>query len=426
MIGKKHFIMDYDKNNQRDQEAFEINDDGVLVPKDQNDDVTTLANEDFVEDVHIVEPEVHDNEDTSATSIDFDNETDEFVYTSEWLKENTSIGGWLTFFLFSVGLSGITSLVMFFLQSKVEVYGDSTFLFYADALFILASVCLAGYIIYAFINRKPNAVFWARIYLAFLIINHVLTFIGESTDGPATGAYPYSIRAAVICVIWLFYTVYSSQVEEIIPKEFRRISKHDWIVFGSWVFFYILTFVIGFMTELNKYSEPSALTTQETLSSNQTFLTKLDNLSENQRSDGTIIFKVPQSFVANTLSWEKENTGKHAYFELDNEKEGIMCQVFSDYDTNDSQSNFNSYWKNWKDDSGRTTNFKVIDEGKKLINGNKCFYKITRFSYDGVMGYWNFLLLFDKETGKVALIQSFDDKPDGDYIDELLYSIEFK
>ena len=53
-------------------------------------------------------------------------------------------------------------------------------------------------------------------------------------------------------------------------------------------------------------------------------------------------------------------------------------------------------------------------------------YKIASYDADGVDVYWHFYLLFDKPTGKVAVVSAYDVNQDLDYVDKLLNSIRFQ
>ena len=99
-----------------------------------------------------------------------DNElpTDEYgnqIYTSEWLKENTSVSGWLGFFLFALGIGGSLTLIMSVFSIKPEDYANNFFLICTDVVPGLCMFAISVYTIYAFVSRKPNAVFYGRFYV---------------------------------------------------------------------------------------------------------------------------------------------------------------------------------------------------------------------------------------------------------------------
>ena len=95
------------------------------------------------------------------------------IYTSEWLKQYTSLSGWLGFFLFAVGLGGILSAFMNFAAIKSEDYFGNTFLVLTDVIPGVSLLGIAIYTIYAFRQRKSNAVFWGKFYI-ILVLNLLL------------------------------------------------------------------------------------------------------------------------------------------------------------------------------------------------------------------------------------------------------------
>ena len=69
-----------------------------------------------------------------------------------------------------------------------------------------------------------------------------------------------------------------------------------------------------------------------------------------------------------------------------------------------------------------------VDRGVQSINGNKCLYRICKYSEknDESIWYWRFYLLFDNETGKSCVLSSYDGGESTAYVYELLSSIQFK
>lgn len=104
-----------------------------------------------------VQPPLGDNNDTTPT-----------VYTSEWLKSNTQIKGWLIFFLLAIFVGGLISAISSFTNFDSADYGGNIWLGTVDIFIGICLFAIAIYTIYAFIQRKPNALFYGRLYV-FLV-----------------------------------------------------------------------------------------------------------------------------------------------------------------------------------------------------------------------------------------------------------------
>ena len=95
-------------------------------------------------------------------------EMDEFgepKYTREWLKSNTEIHGWLSFFFFAIILGGIISAIYPIATYNAADYGYNGWLGAVDVFTGLSMLGIAVYTVYAFTHRKPNAVFYGRFYV---------------------------------------------------------------------------------------------------------------------------------------------------------------------------------------------------------------------------------------------------------------------
>ena len=372
----------------------------------------------------MAEPVADDSEKTEllsgvANSSSENEEKKDFVYTSEWLKENTEISGWLTFFLIALSLGGAISAFYSVFSLNIDDYAGNYFLICADVLPGLSLLGVALYTIYLFVNRRPNAVFWGIVYVLVIIVTNLFSVCMGEFDNYGLNTLGHAVRGVLWGVIWLLYLTSSKLVKEVIPKEFRKIKKADWIVVACIVGLPIICFAIGYAQVV---SEASKVVEKREL--NESMLLKKE-LSENERTDGKIIFTIPDAFTCSEEDVEVDNGISIRIYNLENESSG-NCTLCSDYDEDTSWTNFDTYRTNWKD---TTTNKMIetdIDNGSKDIKGNTCIYKIVSYDADGVDVYWHFYLLFDKPTGKVAVVSAYDVNQDLDYVDKLLNSIRFQ
>lgn len=337
------------------------------------------------------------------------------IYTSEWLKKNTSIHGWLTFFLFAIFIGGLISAAVSVFTINLEDYANNVFLILGDVLSGVLMFAIAIYTIYAFNHRKPNAVFYGKVYVSLALITNILSLIIGEFDSQGLNTVEHTVWGCIWGVIWLLYLLFSKQVSEIIPSSFRKITSRDWLIVAAIILIPFFCYLIGYIQVQNtvkkRESHYSALLSMP--------------LEKNERTDGRMIFQIPDNFECTDEDITLEEGLQIKVFNIDNEYIG-SCTLCSDYDDEVSRSNFNDYRNNWKDESASSFVETERDEGERIINGNRCLYKITSYDIDGTELYWRFMILFDDETGKCAVLSFYDRNESITYVDELLKSIRFK
>lgn len=238
---------------------------------EKNEDVTKLTNGDTVLSGDIKQPvnkadgecgkgvklnsdtkkeDVKDNvfeQEAQALLGDTNNTIIPTVYTSEWLKSNTQIKGWLTFFLLAIFVGGLISAVSSFTNFDAADYGGNIWIGAVDIFIGVCLFAIAIYTIYAFIQRKPNALFYGRLYVFLVFVTNIISAIGGSIE---FGTAKEVVRGVIWSIIWFFYLLLSSQVQRIIPKSFRKVKTADWIILAVFIMIPILCFAIG-VTKLN-------------------------------------------------------------------------------------------------------------------------------------------------------------------------------
>lgn len=148
--------------------------------------------------------------------------------TIEYPDPNYSIHGWLTFFLFSIGLGGLISALYPIFTYNIAEYDGNHFLAISDVVLGVMLLILSCYTIYSFCKKKPNAVFLAKMYVIVTFTsNTLLLFMGEyETSG--LGSLPQIIRSLIWGIIWFSYLSLSEQVHDIIPKSYRKVFSRDY------------------------------------------------------------------------------------------------------------------------------------------------------------------------------------------------------
>lgn len=343
-------------------------------------------------------------------------EIDEFgepIYTSEWLKDNTNIHGWLSFFFFAIAVGGLISAIYPIATFNAADYAGNIWLGAIDILMGIGMLAIASYTIYAFTQRKPNAVFYGRLYVVLVFVTNIISLIGNPDAG--LGGVKQTFRGIIWGIIWFLYLLYSEQVQEVIPKSFRKVSKFDWGVLAAIIVIPFLCFAIG-MSNLNAEVENRESMEAEI---------REVPLADNERTDGKIIFAIPDGFQCESEEVEPMPGSKLMLFSLNNESigNGTIC---SDYDNDSSIKNFDEYWKGWEGEDDKKYPKTNVDRGSKTINGHNCMYRVIRYNVNGIHVYWRFHILFDDLSGKCCVVSCYDRNESTSYVDEILESIRFK
>ena len=207
------------------------------------------------------------------------------------------------------------------------------------------------------------------------------------------------------------------KADEVIPSSSKKVSKRVWIIAAVVVGLLALFAVIG---ALRDYSTAKKIETDESI-----MLTT--QLAENERTDGRIIFTVPEVFTCDKINVPIEDGQLVTIHNLHNQETSDYGTIGSDYEMDWSQKAFDKYLSDWEDENASMLTPTIEDSGTTLINGRECIYRVTSYDLD-VAGkaYWRFYLLHDKETIKMALLSFYDKNDDPSYIQTLLESIRFK
>lgn len=344
-------------------------------------------------------------------------EMDEFgepKYTREWLKSNTEIHGWLSFFFFAIILGGIISAIYPIATYNAADYGYNGWLGAVDVFTGLSMLGIAVYTVYAFTHRKPNAVFYGRFYVILVFVTNIISLIG-GVDENGLQNTTQVVRGIVWGIVWFLYLLFSDQVQEVIPKSFRKVSGIDWGVLIALVGIPFACFFIG-LSQLNCIVEDRENNETEILSV---------ALQDNERTDGKVIFSIPSGFSCESQESETGVGQTITVFNLENESIGNIS-LCSDNDSDTSTSNFDDYWKNWEDSDASGKPRSDVDRGIKTINGNTCRYRIVKYNFNGVQVYWRYYVLFSSETSKCCVVSCYDRNEDTSYVSEILNSVRFK
>lgn len=315
------------------------------------------------------------------------------------------IHGWLTFFLFSIAVGGLFSAVYPILTFNVTEYDGSHFLAIGDVALGIMLFTLACYVIYSFCKRKSNAVFLAKMYVVVTFTSNSLLLLGGGYEDTGLGSLPQIICSLVWGIIWFLYLSFSEQVQDVIPKSYRKTFSRDYYFMVAFIIIPILCMAIGIgdIFSQRKEQEKEFISTTE--------------LNYNEYTDGRIIFTKPDGFTCEKQELEDP---KITLFDLESEYGYI--RIVSDYDTDISVKNFNSYWEEWEDDELKNIAYKEILNEKREINDNPYFIKSVLYKTENPIK-WDFAMLFNPQTGKVCVIHSLQNETQ--CLEELMKTIRF-
>lgn len=412
-----------DKNDFDEKDQDEILSADVISDNKNTDTDDSIEEKDNSDQPKVIDKDMPINYDESANKTNSEEEekkenleADEFgetIYTSEWLKSNTNIHGWLSLFFFAITVGGLISAIYPIVTFNLADYAGNIWLGAIDILLGVSMLAIAIYTTYAFTQRKSNAVFYGKLYVVLVFVTNILSLIGDPNAG--LGGIKQTFRGITWGIIWFLYLLFSKQVQEVMPKTFRKVGKFDWGVLAAIIVVPFLCFAIG-MSNLNAEVE-----NRESLEAK----IREVPLADNERTDGKIIFTIPDGFLCESEEVEPMPGSKLLLFSLSNESigNGTIC---SDYDNDSSIKNFDEYWKSWEGEDDKMYSKTNVDRGSKTINNHNCKYRIIRYNVNGVHVYWRFHIIFDDLSGKCCVVSCYDRNESTSYVNELLESIRFK
>ncbi len=339
--------------------------------------------------------------------------------TSENLKKTTRIHGWLLFFLGRCFLGGLFSAIYPLSTFRIEDYGGSYILGMSDILFGFLVFILAMSTIYSFYKRKPNAVFLGYSYSVLCVVsNFIAMCCGISNIGEMGASFIWGC-------IWIMYLRMSYQVEAVIPSDFRKTNKLDYSLVASVIVIPVLFLIIGAFGIQQKQTTVN----EKCQELQQNFYDEVkDNLYPNQRTDGRVIFEIPQGFECNDTTIQ----GLKVFYMENKDHENItLCSEYANKtDLNATKSRINRdmfdiYRDKWEDATlASCVESRIVSSTEEQLLNCKKRVKIKRYVYDQNIIYWRFVMLFDTDSDKICLISAYD-QGDDSYLNDLIFSVQF-
>ncbi len=277
-----------------------------------------------------------------------------------------------------------------------------------DVVFSVMLCAVAFLTVYAFTQRKPNAVFLGKTYVVAIFVSNILSLMGGGFETADLVSPTQTIRGIYIGAIVFAYLTFSDQVHEVIPKEFRKLSKKDYGLVAALIVVPLLFALLGgFGLGVKTQKEKEATT-----------LVNETKLAKGELTDGRVVFTPPTGFACKKL----EEKGL-AYYTMESAN-GETVTLCSDFEPNQSAINVNTYWKNFEDPQAPMTDSELITSEKKTINDFTYYYKEKKYVIGRAIVFWKFAMVFDNASSKVCILSCYD-QGDSDYFNDILKSIRF-
>lgn len=177
--------------------------------------------------------------------------------TEDKKAQTKGIGGWLSFFIFSLFGSVLLNIISGTkdMSGIMETAGLAETWKYAlvtiDFIYFATFILLISYAILAFLHLKPNAVALGKMIMITIFLTNLTSIIFSYTTGDLTiGTSPLdegtmAFRGLFYSVIWFTYLTLSERVNNTFPKENRKINIFEKILLAIIIITQILVYLFG-------------------------------------------------------------------------------------------------------------------------------------------------------------------------------------
>ena len=178
-------------------------------------------------------------------------ETKEDVSNAKELTDlpKEKFGFWLKLFLFGICAGGIVYMLV-----PLVVPSNSEVVTVGRIVLGIMRCILAFYTLQAFRKRKPDAVFLAKMCLIIPCLFDIILWVtGESGTAGMEGLQEV-VKGTVVYIIWFVYLCVSKRVEAVIPSNYRKMLKRDYIISAAFAIFAVYFFAASQIeTEVTTY-----------------------------------------------------------------------------------------------------------------------------------------------------------------------------
>lgn len=275
----------------------------------------------------------------------------------------------------------------------------------SDGILLLGMAFLAFYTIISFNKYKPNAVKLGKSYLIIAFTGNLLSLIVSDYEVSEINTV---IIPLIWQVIWFIYLSKSNVVEELFPKEERKLFKRDKILLFSIITPIVIWTILVFVFSLSQ--DAVNLTTNQDA-------TNKSELAYNEYTDGRIIFENPDGLVV-----EKVIEGDQTFHRLTG-GDNTSILIYSDLYDAVAQEHFEEVLRTYTDNVFADFEYEIKDEQNYSQNGNTIYMKTLQFNSDPIIK-WSLVILFHKET-KICCVLTCGSKNEPEFLSDLISSVRF-
>lgn len=146
--------------------------------------------------------------------------------TREWLLEHTEIEGLLKIYLVLIIIGGLYSTA-----AECAAFGTPLWAVVHVPLILLTIITAI-----AFVRRDRDAVFLAKAYLIICLALNLLSLFAVEVS---------TIVGIFFCILWYLFLIFSENVNDVCPVEYRKTSVRGWVLIGLFaVTFFIFAFML--------------------------------------------------------------------------------------------------------------------------------------------------------------------------------------
>jgi len=162
-----------------------------------------------------------------------ENEINRQQARAEEAKNNPQISGFLAFFVYwSIPISILITLISHIINWNQNTLEGNPWAVLFEIFFLLFYCYFETYTIYGFVKRKPDAVFIAKYQLIVLAGINILSAIsGEVSSSDFLSNPSRLISSSIWAVVFFIYLCVSEDVKYLIPKETRKLTGRNKILF---------------------------------------------------------------------------------------------------------------------------------------------------------------------------------------------------
>ena len=190
---------------------------------------------------------------------DFDKDEAEVEVQNKKVKESDKISGFMAFYVYwTIPVGILLTIISFFLVPRDMTYYAGTISLILYEIAVYGFFFYFGiYTIYAFVKKKPDAVFFAKYQLIIIFIFNLLTLISGDAGETMFDNVPRLIGSLVWGLIFFLYLTYSEDVKERFPVSERKLSKRNKLLFILSIvvpIFFIMTFFVELIFQESAYN----------------------------------------------------------------------------------------------------------------------------------------------------------------------------